>query len=174
MRIKGIVDDLKDFSRPQGDSDAGGFDLGTVVEKASRLLHNQIKKSTDNYIVDIANDMPLTLGQSQRIEQVVLNLIQNACLALDDRSASVQVRVYFDVDKIKNVVEVKDQGRGIEAKDLKHIQEPFFTTRREDGGSGLGLSVSSRIINDHNGLLDIESKPGEGSLFRVLLPIIES
>lgn len=174
LRIKRIVDDLKDFSQPQDEENPRSFDLGDTIVKAGRLMHNLIKNSTDFYSCEIEDDLPLTEGQPQRIEQVTLNLIQNACLALTTRSESISVRVFHDTLRRMNVVEIKDQGCGIATAELEHILEPFYTTRREKGGSGLGLSVSSRIIADHNGRLEIESTPGAGSLFRVLLPVAES
>ena len=114
------------------------------------------------------------MGQPQKIEQVIINLIENACQALPDKSAAIRVVVYNDPDKRMNVIEVQDGGRGIDPDKMENIVEPFFTTKRNEGGSGLGLAVSDRIVKEHSGTLEMESAPGEGALFRVSLPTAQT
>jgi len=101
----------------------------------------------------------------------VINLLINACQALSESGQLLVVRTAFDSAAGEVVVEVRDGGRGIEEKYLSRITEPFFTTRREDGGTGLGLSVSSRIVRDHGGKLRFYSRPGEGTRVELRLPV---
>lgn len=103
----------------------------------------------------------------------MVNLVQNACQALSSRDNAVIVKVYADQSRGKIVLQVSDEGCGIPAEIVGKITDPFFTTRREDGGTGLGLSVSTRIIEEHGGTLKIASEVGKGSVFTVELPIAD-
>ncbi len=112
-------------------------------------------------------------GHTQRLEQVVVNLLINACQALPDRQRRIAVRTCRLADEHALCLEVADEGVGIAAEDLSHVTDPFFTTRRERGGTGLGLSVSARIIKEHDGRIDITSAPGRGTTVRVILPMVD-
>lgn len=169
-RIKRIVEDLKDFARQRQDDEHQPFDLNTVTEMAIRLVDNSIRKSTDLFSVEYYQPMPEVEGNPQRIEQVVINLILNACQALDNRNQAVSIRTFYDLSSEQVGLEVIDQGCGIDAENLKRLIDPFFTTKREQGGTGLGLSVSSGIIQAHNGQLLFASEPGEGTHVTLTLP----
>jgi PAS domain S-box-containing protein len=173
QRIRAIVEDLKNFARQEAQGVRELVDLGEVVERARRLLQNQIKNSTQHFSVDIEDDLPKVPGASQRLEQVVVNLLQNACHALVSEEQAIVVKVSADKERRQVTLQVRDEGVGIPAEIRDKITDPFFTTRRETGGTGLGLSVSARIINEHGGLLKIESEPGQGSTFTVELPAHE-
>lgn len=172
IRIKRIVEDLKNFVRHGNDDFTEQVDLNEVVQAAIRLVSNTIKKSTDCFETQFGI-LPLWCGDFQRIEQVVVNLVQNACQALTDRQQRVYVATYFDIDKRCNVLEVKDEGGGIAPELLSRITDPFFTTRRQQGGTGLGLSISERIVREHGGQLEIKSSPGEGTTVKIVLPLPE-
>ncbi len=101
---------------------------------------------------------------------MIINLLMNACQALPDRDREIVVATRFDADQRLCIVEVHDQGVGIPPENLRRIREPFFTTRREQGGTGLGLSVSNRIVKEHGGRLDFLSRPGEGTTALLCLP----
>ena len=170
-RIKRIVDDLRDFARQDQTKQAEQVDINLVVQASLRLVHNTIKKSTDCLDVNLCRDLPLISGEQSRIEQVVINLLVNACQAIDDRSQQLSVRTVLDRshDMIKIIIE--DEGCGISSEDIEHIQDPFMTTKRETGGTGLGLSVSSRIVHEHGGSLDFKSVEGEGTQVVMSLPL---
>jgi len=142
-----------------------------VVQAAVRLTGSALKKSTDAFAADYAADLPLLKGHAQRLEQVVVNLLMNACQALPDRQRGIAVRTLRLEKENALCLEVADEGDGIPSADLPHVTDPFFTTRRESGGTGLGLSVSARIVKEHDGRLDITSAPGRGTSVRVILPI---
>jgi polar amino acid transport system substrate-binding protein len=107
----------------------------------------------------------------QRLEQVVVNLIQNACQALRARDEAVHVSTSYDRKSQHVNITVSDKGMGIVEEDLLRIKDPFFTTKREAGGTGLGLSISSAIINEHSGRLEIDSLKGEGTTASIILPV---
>ncbi|MEH6576137.1 MAG: transporter substrate-binding domain-containing protein [Amphritea sp.] len=170
-RIKRIVNDLKDFSRQESDDMREPFDLNEVVATAVRLAENSINSSTDYFAVSYSNKLPDVNGNAQRIEQVIINLILNACQALNDRSKAIKVRTSYLLVEQQVCLQVSDEGRGIEPENLTRLLDPFFTTRREQGGTGLGLSVSSGIVQAHGGKLQFESVPEQGTTVTLTLPV---
>jgi signal transduction histidine kinase len=169
-RVRDIVADLKDFARDHPSETREALDLNGVVDKAVGLAANLIKKSTRHFTLNRCPDLPMMVGNAQRIEQVVINLVVNACQALPDVDRCLTVVTGFDAQKMCITLNVSDEGEGIDAAALKRITDPFFTTRREQGGTGLGLSICARIVRDHGGSLDFESTPGKGTTVRVALP----
>jgi len=170
MRVKRIVEDLKDFSR-QGPSDlTDRVDVNSTIKAAVGLVSNQIKKSTDYLEVEYGLDIPKFKGNTQRIEQVIINLLVNACQALPDKKHSIQISTAYDKEASSVLVQVRDQGVGMSDEVLQRIKDPFFTTNRESGGTGLGLAISESIIEDHGGNLKLDSSPGKGTTVTVSLP----
>ena len=172
-RIKRIVEDLKDFARRNDSGLDDAVDLNDVVSSALRLVDNTLRNATHNFSIDYAADLPLFRGNGHRIEQVVVNLILNACQALTSVEQSIQLRTYALADEKMVVLEVTDEGCGLDEETLSRITDPFFTTKRESGGTGLGLSVSDGIVKDHHGRLEFSSQPEEGMVVTLLLPIKE-
>lgn len=173
-RIKMITDNLKEFSRP---AERGSFDrvaINQVLEFSFSMLENEIKKSTDRFSFIPGENIPEFNGNAQQIEQVVMNLIQNALHALPDRHSSVKITTDFDKSNDMIVVQIIDQGVGMNPKILDRITDPFFTTKQEQGGTGLGLYVSYSIIKKHHGTLEFESQPGAGTAATIKLPLHNS
>ncbi len=168
-RIRTIVQSLKDFAR-QGPADMRPVNINAVIEQSIVILSNLIKKSTDRFSVECDPGIPQIRGDFQRIEQVMMNLITNACQALTGRNQAIAVRTYFDKAHDRVYIQVRDEGTGIPEENLKHIMDPFFTTKRDSGGTGLGLAISYGIVNDHCGQLFIESEAGAGTTVRVAFP----
>jgi polar amino acid transport system substrate-binding protein len=102
---------------------------------------------------------------------VIINLIQNACQAIKDTEKGLFVSTAFDKDSAAVVVIVRDEGIGIPPEILPHIKDPFFTTKHDEGGVGLGLSISSRIIEEHGGTMDFTSESDSGTTAEIILPI---
>ena len=96
----------------------------------------------------------------------------NACQALPNKDAGVQLSTHYDSDKKVNYLLVRDEGTGIKADILPYISDPFFTTKREQGGTGLGLSVTSRIVQDHGGTLDFNSQHEGGTTVTLSFPAL--
>jgi polar amino acid transport system substrate-binding protein len=120
--------------------------------------------------VKYGGNLPLLKGNSHRLEQVMINLIQNACQALADTRGKLSLSTSFDETASSVVVQVQDEGVGISPEVLPHITDPFFTTKSNIGGIGLGLSISSRIVKEHGGTLTFTSEPGKGTTAKIILP----
>lgn len=170
-RIGRIVEDLKNFGRRESSGLNEMVDLNIVAETAIRLIENTIKKFTDFFDVHYAQDLPTIRGNVQRIEQVIVNLLLNACQALPDRDRHITVVLRYDPVHQMVEFEVADEGIGIEPDRIQYITDPFYTTKREQGGTGLGLSVSTGIAKDHGGHLTFRSVLGKGTIVTLSLPI---
>ncbi|OEY67843.1 histidine kinase [Marinobacter sp. X15-166B] len=172
QRIRRIVDDLRSFSR-QGSADlTETIDLNQVVATAIRMVHNTIRQSTDHFEVSYGASLPGFKGNAQRIEQVVINLIVNACQALDSSDRGITVKTRYRSASGELRLEVHDQGCGIDPANLPRLIDPFFTTKREQGGTGLGLSVSDSIIQEHGGSLAYNSVLGLGTCATLTLAAV--
>ena len=169
-RIKKIISELKDFSRPSGTTMSDEIDVNQLIIKSVALMRPGLKKSTRHLVVDTTSDLPTIRGNFQKLEQVLINLLVNAGQALENPDQEIRVSSSLDSASDCVTIQVKDTGPGMSPKDIKNITEPFFTTRRDDGGTGLGLSISERIINDHKGILEFESEPGRGLTAKIFLP----
>ncbi|WP_111415181.1 transporter substrate-binding domain-containing protein [Billgrantia lactosivorans] len=169
-RIKRIVGDLKDFARQGGDEPADTVDLNAVVATAVRLVDNSIRQATGRFEIQYADDLPPLVGNAQRIEQVVINLVLNACQALERPTQGIRLTTRHERAEERVVLEVCDEGRGIAPEAMHRLTDPFFTTRRECGGTGLGLSVSAGIVAEHQGSLTFDSRPGHGTRATLSLP----
>lgn len=169
-RIKHIVQDLKNYAR-QGSSVMNEvIDINGVLRAAVLLLDNQLQKATSRLDIAYGFGMPHFRGNFQKIEQVIINILQNACEAVDDKSKAIRVRTGFDTSLGQTWLEVADEGQGISDEDLPHVTDPFYTTKRTCGGTGLGLSISSRIMQEHGGELTIHSRLGEGTRVSLTFP----
>lgn len=169
-RIKRIVDDLKDFARQSDADNMELFDLNGVIKVAVRLVESSIRKATHHFHETYAVSLPMVRGNAQRIEQVVVNLIINACQALPNKGRGVFISTCADPENDTVILRVRDEGIGISPEHISHVTDPFFTTKRETGGTGLGLSVSAGIIKEHGGIIEFDSTPGEGTTVLLILP----
>ena len=170
-RIMQIVDDLKSFVRKEVSEAKQSVDINEVLRSAISLISNMIKESTDCFSVDYGKDLPILTGNFQRLEQVFVNLIQNACQALEDSRKGIFVSTCCNAEKDCILVKIRDEGKGILPEDLPQITDPFFSTKNDSGGVGLGLSISSRIVEEHGGRMNFDSKVGNGTTIEILLPL---
>lgn len=169
QRIKTIVEDLKSFARKDTTGYTQFVDLNKVVQTSVNLTANLVSKSTDRFIVKYTKTPVYVKGNKQKLEQILINLIENSCQALTSRKESVSIEI---IKNCKNVfIEVADEGIGIKSELLKNITDPFFTTKRNKGGTGLGLSIANKIVIQHKGSLQIDSGPGNGTRAKIKLPI---
>ncbi len=167
-RIKGIVEGLRTFVRKDDGLLVDTVDINTLIEASTRLVHKEVHKRADIEL-DLVDDLPTFTGNAQKIEQVMINLIVNASEAMrEDVKGLVTVRTRLEDNTI--VVEVKDNGVGMNQQTLKQIFDPFFTTKRSKGGTGLGLAIAYRIIEEHGGNISVRSKPGAGTTFTIRIP----
>jgi len=171
QRIKRIVNDLKDFARRDDAAKKELIDLNEAVQRALRLVDPTIRSSTRRFSATYGAGLPQIMGNVQRIEQVIVNLVQNACQALPDPERGVSVSTSFDRENNLVITEVKDEGSGVAEEHLPYLMDPFFTTKRDSGGTGLGLSVSAGIVKEHGGTLAFDSAPGSGTTVTLSLPV---
>jgi polar amino acid transport system substrate-binding protein len=169
-RIKRIVEELKDFARLDTSAAVEPVDVNAVVRAAVRLVDSSIRSSTTRFAAHYAASLPTISGNAQRIEQVVINLIVNACQSLPDTEHGILLITRHDQPAGTVVLTVTDEGSGIAPEHIAHLTDPFFTTKRECGGTGLGLSVSATIVKEHNGVLEFASTPGVGTTVTLTLP----
>ncbi|MFY0618061.1 sensor histidine kinase [Shimia sp.] len=172
-RMEGITRQLKFFAT-SGHEGIEVFDLQHAVEAGLELIAPNIEAG-DIAVTRIWPESPvLVRGNRLRIEQVVTNVLRNACDAMEDvvQDAALEVRVFQDGHWA--VFELADTGHGLAGADLQDLQEPFVTTRESGRGMGLGLAISASIVKDHNGTMTAEDRAGDGTKFRVSLPIAEA
>lgn len=168
-RIKRIVDDLKDFARKDDTHCDEVIDLNDAAQAAVRLVEPTIRKATTRFSADYRKSLPRVNGNRQRIEQVLVNLILNACQALPDPERAIRLETWHDAFREAVVLRLVDEGTGIAPEHLTRLTDPFFTTKQDQGGTGLGLSVSAGIVKEHGGTLEFESD-GNGTTVTLTLP----
>lgn len=168
-RIKGIVEGLRGFARKDEGLLVDRVDVNTLIEASTRLVHNEVHKRADMEL-ELSEDIPTFTGNSQKIEQVMINLLVNAGQAMsDDEKGLITVRTKYETPGVI-VIDISDNGKGMNEKTAKQIFDPFFTTKRARGGTGLGLAIAYRIIEEHGGTISVVSKQGEGTTFTIRIP----
>ncbi len=169
-RIKNIVEELKQFTQKRPERNIEAMDFNRIVQSALTLCKSMINKSTNHFSFNSHTDLPSIKGHYQQLEQVVVNLIQNACQSLSDAIQSIYVSTHYDNSKGTVVLKITDEGTGIETELLPRITDPFFTTKRDIGGIGLGLSISSKIVMDHGGTMTFTPGLERGTTVTVSFP----
>ena len=166
-RINNIVQSLISFSHGGIDElEQTSFDLCDVIEQAVGFVSLSHRGKQMNCQTHCPRSIMIK-GDSQRLIQVLVNLLTNACDA-SDTGALVSVDVEATDESVK--ITISDRGKGIAEQDLEHIFEPFFTTKRPGEGTGLGLSLVYKIIQNHGGNIEVKSKVGHGTRVLVWLP----
>ncbi|RPI26524.1 MAG: HAMP domain-containing protein [Acidobacteria bacterium] len=164
-RIHAIIGDLKTFSRLERD-EFRAVDIHEPINLALNLLHNEYRDRIR--IHKEFGQVPQVECHPGKMSQVFLNLVANACQAI---VAEGDIWIRSSCRNGKVVIEVEDNGVGIDKQDLGKIFEPFFTTKPAGQGTGLGLSITYGIIQQHNGTIEARSQKGEGTVFRIQLPV---
>ncbi|KPL50276.1 histidine kinase [Xanthomonas axonopodis] len=166
-RVTRIVRDLKDFSYSDRSESWKMVDLHAGLESTINIIWNELKYKVTlerNYA-----ELPLVECLPSELNQVYMNMLLNAGQAIVERGT---ITVTTGRDEAENVwIQFQDSGAGIAPDLLQRIFDPFFTTKPVGSGTGLGLSISYGIINKHHGRIDVESTPGQGASFRIVLPI---
>jgi len=172
-RASDVVRRLLDFSR-QGEQMRTSADINEVVHDVIALTRHLIMTNQVNLSLELDLALPWVSIDTNQMKQVLLNLIHNALQAMKSGGEMV-VRTYMDTRDGKSwiVMSVQDNGLGIPIGDQAQVFQPFFTTKGNNGGTGLGLSVSYGIVTDHAGTIELASEPGQGSTFAVWLPLEE-
>jgi two-component system, NtrC family, sensor kinase len=167
FRAAKIVNSLLNFAR-SGSGELQPLDMNKLVLDVLSLLEHQLEKARVMVRKELADDLPPVRGNESRLQQVFFNLVINARDAMPS-GGWLTLRTRLDDDDTL-VVEVGDTGQGIRREDIRRIYDPFFTTKGTGRGTGLGLSVSYGIVQEHGGAIFVESAPGKGTTFQVALP----
>jgi signal transduction histidine kinase len=167
QRVRDIVRNLRDFARLD-EADFKEADLNAALASALEILGHEIRNK-EIRVSRSFEPLPPVLCHPGKINQVFFNLLVNAVQACSQGGA-ITARTHGEAGK-GVVIEIEDNGCGIQPEHRARLFEPFFTTRPIGQGTGLGLSVSFGIIRDHGGAIEVESAPGRGSTFRVRLPL---
>ena len=166
-RMRDLIKSLQDFNRPTSARKAP-MDIHAALESILMLSKKEYATRKISITKKYAENLPQIIAVSDQLKQVFLNLLSNAS------DACVQggdVRIETDSVEDNVVIRVHDTGCGISPDDREHIFDPFFTTKAEIKGTGLGLSVSYGIVKAHGGEITVDSEPGKGTTFSVVLPI---
>lgn len=167
VKASNIITDLLKFSR-QSSLEMSEQDIKATVESALRLMAYLARKAGVEVVADLPDAAVWVTYDAQQIEQVLVNLIQNAVQAMPDGGT---LRVSLSRTETAVAIGVQDTGVGISPENLTRIFDPFFTTKPAGEGTGLGLSVSYGIVSHHKGHIQVESQAGQGTTFTVLLPV---
>lgn len=171
-RLNSIVERLLTFAKPRVSS-VREVDVEKILAYTIELLEYEARKS-GVVLNKVFRDVGKVSGDASKIEQVFLNILLNGIQAMPD-GGEIDIETGRQLKKITEsvyehfiVILITDYGVGIPMKDMENLFNPFFTTK--DKGTGLGLSIAYRIVEEHSGLLEVESKKGKGTKFTIFLP----
>jgi len=167
-RICRLLNELLDFAKPSK-PDFKPENINEIIEKIVLLVENEARKKNLTIHKNYCTNLPRGMIDREQIKQVILNILLNAVQATPENGEIfIETRRTGENDEFVQI-EVTDTGEGISENDLENIFTPFFTTKQ--GGSGLGLSISYQILQEHRGTIDVKSQVGKGSSFYINLPL---
>ena len=172
-RINATVSALKEFSRTRERVEKHLISLKIVIEKALAICGAELRKRAKSLTIAIPDDLSPIFTDPNAIEQVLINLLINAAHALNKEDSWIRVSVFPDCRHGKFercIIEIADNGSGMDEKIRKNIFDPFFTTKISKAGTGLGLYVCQNLIEKLGGSIEVDTQPGMGSIFRLVLP----
>jgi len=169
-RASNIVSNLLNFSRVGNTTEFSELDIHRVLDDTIQLLESQMRRSQIEIIRNYFFDLPKIYGNAGKLQQVFTNLLLNSRDAIPE-SGTIELTTRLNEEDYTITIEVTDNGIGITPENIKKIYDPFFTTKGVGRGTGLGLAVSYGIVQEHSGHITVESAPGQGTSFRIMLPI---
>jgi len=172
-RMETILNQLLSFGRPS-QIEFRSIDVEEIIDSILNLMNTELSKSNIEVIKLYGEDIPEIVADSEQLKQVFMNIVLNAIQAMPEGGNLTIItgteQESMGGDTLSFVaIKFEDTGCGIPEKDLNNLFNPFFTTK--SGGSGLGLSISHRIIREHNGHINVESRVGKGTAFTIKLPL---
>jgi len=171
-RMATLVSNLLQFSR-RSHAQISTLDIRDELTSAIELVHYHLRSRNVKVVREFADTLPGVQGDRQQLRQVFLNLLTNATDAMP-QGGTITLRAHTEAlnrDAGVLVVEFADTGIGIQPDQLLKIWEPFYTTKQEGKGTGLGLPICRRTVEEHRGTIEVQSEPGYGTTFRMLLPL---
>jgi len=167
QRAADITRRILRFAKP-APSDLVPVDLKATIEETLTLAGYQVRMDKVERVVTVASDLPKVRGNQNQLQEVLLNLILNACQAMGEKGGKLEVRAAANGSHVQ--LQVADSGPGIAAAKLTKVFDPFYTTKQT--GTGLGLFVSQRIVKLHGGTIEVASTEGQGACFTIRLPVL--
>ena len=161
-----VIDDMATFSHDSG-TELVATDILPGLKTSVAILRREYGRRIE-IVEEYAPDLPFIMGNSGRLNQVFINILLNGAHAIIEKGTIV-VKAWADDRSVH--VSIKDDGHGIKEQNLSKVYDPFFTTKGVGQGTGLGLSISYTIVKSHDGDLKVNSRPGEGTTFEIILPI---
>jgi two-component system NtrC family sensor kinase len=171
QRCQKIVQSLLSFSR-RHQPERKPMPVNSMVEAVLDMLNYQLRTNNIEVVTQLDPTLPLVLADGHQIQQVLLNVINNARQAIESHKSGGQIRIQTVTVGEHVQVVIRDNGPGIAPENLRKIFDPFFTTKQVGQGTGLGLSLCYGIIKEHGGKITPSSAPGEGATFTIELPIL--
>lgn len=168
-RLRDLIRSMQNFGRPTS-AHMAPTDINKVIVDVLRLCGKTFEKN-NIHIEKNLQPVPLINAIDDQMKQVVFNLVSNACDAIENNYGRVLVSTSFVQGQV--VFSITDNGCGIDPLDSQAVFAPFFTTKQEGRGTGLGLSICYGIVTTHKGSIEVKSKPGEGAVFTVRIPVME-
>ncbi|MGO9314842.1 MAG: ATP-binding protein [Syntrophobacteraceae bacterium] len=169
-RIKAIVGDLKKFVTRRENLEVSLTDIKDVIDKVLPMCQEEIGEKVRHFEIDIPGDLPAINSDAGALQQVILNLLINAAQACDKKSSRVRVSARMeDAAEPRLIIEVSDNGCGMDEQTRDKIFDPFFTTKPPSSGIGLGLYLCYNLVRSLGGKIEVDSEVGQGSSFRVIL-----
>jgi two-component system NtrC family sensor kinase len=167
-RCRNIVRGLLDFAR-QRKPDKKEWDVHTLIDRTVTLVENQARFQNIKIVKEFKTSIPMLFLDGDQIQQVFMNIIINAADAMAGNGGTLTIKTNLKDGMAE--VSFADSGCGIAKEHLSKLFDPFFTTKETGKGTGLGLAISYGIIQSHGGDIEVESRLGKGSTFRIKLPI---
>ena len=174
-RMASLVSNLLLFSR-RSHQQISTVNIIEELQNSLEFINYHLRSHNINVVTDFVDDLPSVQADTQQLRQVFLNLLTNASDAMPE-GGTLTIRARHEVLEKGSpalVVEFSDTGKGVQPQDLPKLWEPFFTTKPEGKGTGLGLPICRRAVEEHGGTIDIESLPGKGTTVRIILPAMET
>lgn len=167
-RIHSFTRNLTSLAKPPEDAEPEKLSINAIIRESILFADYEINKDVVEVVVDLDEEIPEIVGYKSQLHQVFINILGNASHALGDSGGKITLST-ADHDKETVKIEIKDDGEGIDAESKERIFEPFFSTKRGDAGTGLGLTIVKRIIDNHKGKIAVASDPGKGTTFSIYL-----
>ncbi|CAB1064415.1 hypothetical protein D1BOALGB6SA_9209 [Olavius sp. associated proteobacterium Delta 1] len=171
-RVAKTVSDLKNFSKQSNVAEKAPMQINSAVNNAMRLAKTTLRKSSVQVNLSLEDDLPRIEGNLQSIEQIILNILINAVQAIDHKRGEIEISTGFQVKDGRVFINIKDNGKGISSAIADKIFFPFVTDKQNEGGTGLGLSVTYTLVKAHQGEVIFDTRAGCGTSFTVYLPTL--
>ncbi len=169
-RIKKIADGLRNFAGKDGGALTDNVNINDIIINRTRITQKEVRKHAQLRI-QLGEGIPVFKGNIQKLEQVLMNMLLNASQAVEASRGLIELETSYNPASRQVIIKISDNGKGITGENKKHIFDPYFTTRRDSGGAGLGLSISQGIIREHNGKIEVESELGRGTVFTISIQV---